>query len=360
MNVPVLLRVAFASFAALFSIHLCGQSDIYWNAATAAPTSLGTNYTVADITQNNNNGTTAFVSSASASSGYSFTLNGATTSSSASENFALASRTGALNTGSNGSAFVEVAITPNASYKLTISAVNFASRSTSTGPQAYDVQYSVAGGAYISAKAGSLSNNSTWGYFTNLVSIAGTVGQAITLRIYGYNGTGTPANNTANWRLDDIVITTTAALPVTFGAVAASNHGDNLTVKWTTVAETNNDYFEVQASKDGKDFKAIKTIRSQNGNSDVAQHYELTVSVTDMATLFGIPIILALLSFGMSSKRRVAISMLALIIFLVNLAACSKQDALGTSPDAKIFIRIKQVDKDGGFKFSNVVQAIRQ
>ena len=38
-------------------------------------------------------------------------------------------------------------------------------------------------------------------------SVNGPVGVAVTFRIYGYNGVGSAAANTANWRIDDLTLT---------------------------------------------------------------------------------------------------------------------------------------------------------
>lgn len=55
-----------------------------------------------------------------------------------------------------------------------------------------------------------------------------------------------------------------------------SNQDDNITLKWITAAEINNDYFEIQKSYDGYDFLAIGKVNSiaLNGNSSSNLSYE--------------------------------------------------------------------------------------
>lgn len=363
------MRTSSLKKAALIFIYILSfafiapAQDIYWNGITVTPTSVpaGANYSVGSITQNNNNGTTDFSTTASASSGYTFTLNSLSTPASGTNNLGLACRAGSLNTSSQGSAYIEVAVSPGAGYKLDISHINFGVRSTLTGPQAYSIRYSIAGGAFTDAMTGSLANNSNWVSKVNQVSISAGMGEAVTIRIYGYNGTGVPANNTANWRLDDIVIATSASLPVTFGAIHAVQNNNAVNIKWTTLKEANNDHFEVQASKDGKEFTTIKTVRSANGNSDIAQDYEVNFTALDIASLSGFPVFLVLLSLGLNRRKRLIAGIVVLVVLVVQFSSCSKQSgSIDISNIEKAFFRIKQVDVDGKYEYSKVVQLIRE
>jgi uncharacterized repeat protein (TIGR02543 family) len=50
-----------------------------------------------------------------------------------------------------------------------------------------------------------MGNNSTWTLESNSgLSLTSSTGTALTLRIYGHSGTGSPGANTANWRIDDL------------------------------------------------------------------------------------------------------------------------------------------------------------
>ncbi|MCH5719308.1 hypothetical protein [Niabella hibiscisoli] len=52
-------------------------------------------------------------------------------------------------------------------------------------------------------------------------------------------------------------------LPVNFGSINATFKNNGMLVSWQSLNETNNSYFEIQASKDGQHFTTIKTIPSK-------------------------------------------------------------------------------------------------
>jgi Lamin Tail Domain/Secretion system C-terminal sorting domain/Bacterial Ig-like domain len=205
------MKKLYMLFMALLPALVWGQ--VSWNFGTAAPgqaspSSGGTIANIAsisDVSQGNNNGVTPLLSTTSASSGY--------TGATGSFNAGAAARTGALATGANGSAYFEFTVTPAAGFAVVISQIDFGTRSTGTGPQAYSVRSSLDNYAADLA-AGTIGNNSTWSLKTNSLSFSGTAGTAVTLRIYGHSGAGSAATNTANWRVDDLAVT-----------VAASNGG---------------------------------------------------------------------------------------------------------------------------------------
>jgi hypothetical protein len=106
------------------------QAQITWNFATAAPSSgtpVANISSVSDISQGNNNGTTALLTAVSVSSGYAGATGG--------NNAGAAARVGALVTGASGSAYFEFTVTPDPGYVINISKVDFGSRSTGTGPR---------------------------------------------------------------------------------------------------------------------------------------------------------------------------------------------------------------------------------
>jgi len=184
---------------AVFTIIEEGCGSAYWNMTTASVVSNTVdNTSFGDITQGNSNGAVTLISATSPSSGYTGVSGG--------NNAAVAARTGALNTGASGSAYFEIVVTPNANTIFTLTGVSFGSRSTGTGPQAYSIRTSLDNyGTQVAG--GTLLSNSTWALSsTSGLSVASGAGTPITLRIYGYNGTGSPGAGTANWRIDDLTI----------------------------------------------------------------------------------------------------------------------------------------------------------
>ncbi len=178
------------------------QTDVSWDFTTASPNSgvPVSNLSISPISQGNNNGTTTLITSVSASSGY--------TGASGTFNAGSAARVGALNIAALGSAYFEFTLTPNAGNSVSLNAINFGTRSTGTGPQAYSIRTSLDN--YSSnATSAAIANNSTWSLKTNSTSITSASGIPLTVRIYGHNGAGSPSAGTANWRIDDLKINVT-------------------------------------------------------------------------------------------------------------------------------------------------------
>ena len=189
---------------------------VYWNMETASSTSNNiSNLTVGSLTQGNNFGTTTMLSTTSPSSVYTFNLNGVTTNYSAANNAGAAARTGVLATGTSGSAYFEFTLTAGAGYTGSLTAIGFGTRSTSTGPVSFTLRSSADSyGSDLATASG--STTSTWSYKTATLTNAASLGQstAVTFRLFGYGGTGTPTSGTANWRIDDMTLTgSTAAIP---------------------------------------------------------------------------------------------------------------------------------------------------
>jgi hypothetical protein len=171
-----------------------------WNFGTtsgsAAPSGVPANLTIGSVSQGNNNGTTTLLTTTSPSDN---------TGASGSYNAGAAARVGGLSTATNGSAYFEFIITPSTSYAFKLTSISFGARSTTTGPQFYTLRSSIDNyGSDITT--GSIGNNSTWSLKSNsgLTTISSS---ATTFRIYGYNGAGSPSANTANWRIDDLILT---------------------------------------------------------------------------------------------------------------------------------------------------------
>ena len=181
------------------------NSTISWNFGTASTSSGAVaNLTVGDVTQGNNNGTTALLTTTSGS-GTSYT------GASAGNNAGAAARIGALSTAAGGSAYFEFILTPAAGYSFTITSISFGARSTSTGPQAYSLRSSADGYA-SDLSSGVIVNDSTWALESN-TGLGISRSAVTTYRIYGHSGAGSPSANSANWRIDDLSLEVTVASP---------------------------------------------------------------------------------------------------------------------------------------------------
>jgi DNA/RNA endonuclease G (NUC1) len=185
------------SAAASLTVGIAGQSTLVWDFTTASPTSgLRADITGGTLTQGNNNGTTALITSVSVSSGYAGVSGG--------NNAGAAARIGALNQAASGSAYFEFTLATTPGQQLVATAINFGARSTSTGPRAFAI-FSDVDGFSAPVASGTLANDSVWRLIAPAFTpVTGPTGGTITFRIYGYNGAGNPSAGTANWRIDDL------------------------------------------------------------------------------------------------------------------------------------------------------------
>ncbi|WP_415909992.1 MBG domain-containing protein [Oleiharenicola sp. Vm1] len=264
------------SSAATLTVTAAAPGAVYWDFTTATPTSgLPADVTGGLVTQNNNNGTTALLTSVSTSSGYS--------GASGTWNAGAAARTGALNPAAGGSAYFEFTFTPAAGKQLLVTALSFGSRSTSTGPQAYALFSSVDGFAAPLA-TGTLANNSAWALQSPALSpLTGAANTPVTFRLFGYNGTGSPGTGTANWRIDDLKVTVATLVvpvaPTITGAPAAQTVtvGDTVTF---SVAADGTGPLGYQWRKDGSALAGAtaSTLTLAHVLTDAAGSYDVVVS----------------------------------------------------------------------------------
>lgn len=184
------------------------SQTISWNFTDSFPSSqLISNVAVSHLSRGNNNGTTTLLTNTSASNSYS--------GSSGTFNAGAAARIGVLNTAASGSAYFEITFTPASGYQFSISNIAFGSRSTGTGPKNFTVRSSLDSFASDILTLDTLSSNSIWAYQNSAITSQNSSANAFTIRIFGYGGAGSPTTGTANWRIDDLLITgsTSAAGP---------------------------------------------------------------------------------------------------------------------------------------------------
>ncbi|HEY4207399.1 MAG TPA: choice-of-anchor J domain-containing protein [Puia sp.] len=207
-----------------FLLPAISRAQITWDFSTSTPLSgIPAGVSVSAVSQGNNNGATALLTTTSASSGYLGATGG--------NNAGAAANVGAFRPDTT--TYFEWTLTPAAGVAVTVSQVNFGSRSTGTGPQACDIRTSLDNFATAAARS-TLANSSAWALITNTTSIAGAPGQAITIRIYAYNGAGNASKNTANWRIDDLGVTASTSGNVPVAAITVSPN----TLSFATVAGT--------------------------------------------------------------------------------------------------------------------------
>jgi endonuclease G len=177
-------------------------ASVVWNFETAAPSSSQTRtFSTSDLGRGNSLGSFALLTSISVSNN---------AGASGGNNAGAGARTGPLNTGANGSAFFEFSITPGTGVTANVTSISFATRSTNTGPQAFEIRNSA--DAFSSVLfSGSLPNNSTW---TTRQSgpLSFSSNNSTTFRIYGFGGNGNASSSQANWRIDDLNVNITTTV----------------------------------------------------------------------------------------------------------------------------------------------------
>ncbi|MER3471925.1 MAG: hypothetical protein C4330_11550, partial [Chitinophagaceae bacterium] len=172
--------------------------------ANANPsTNTTSNLTVSAVSIGNSNGTVSSpINSSAASTGYA--------GASGQMNIGNAARIGSLDvTPSTGSAYFEFTLTPASGYTVSLSAISFGSRSTLTGPVSYSIRTNLDNyNTDYALETQAIPPTSTWVLKTpTLTTITSGVGTSVTVRIYGFGGSGNAGAGTINWRIDDLALT---------------------------------------------------------------------------------------------------------------------------------------------------------
>jgi hypothetical protein len=263
-------KFLFILLSFLVAIQLDAQ--IAWNftgAATGAASTTPANATISVMTIGNSLGTVAApVSSTSPSTTY--------PGFSGTNNIGNACRTGALSTTpSTGSAYLEFTITPSPGYRIAdITGFQAGTRSTGTGAQAFAIRTNLDSYAADIA-TGTIASTSTWALKTasGFSISAPAADQAVTIRIYLYNGTGSPGSNTINTRFDDISFTgVSIVLPISLSSFNVANINNSNELRFTTASESNNSHFEIERSNNGKNYETISRVEGKGTTQEVSNY----------------------------------------------------------------------------------------
>ena len=80
------------------------------------------------------------------------------------------------------------------------------------------------------------------------------------------------SNTNTSMAIDGCVALVVAPLPITYSSFLVSKSKNKNYITWQTASETNNDYFQVERSADGRVFENIRTVKGQ-GNSYQKNQY---------------------------------------------------------------------------------------
>ena len=205
------------------------------------------------------------------------------------------------------STYFTFTITPDTGYAVSLSAIQFGARSIGAGPNAFQV-YTSADNYTTSITAGSLINNSTWALKQPTIAkaVVGAINTPLTIRVYGYSGVK-PTSGSANWRIDDVSVTASPIiLPIVLQSFSLATEAGSkgILLRWQTSLETNVNSFTIERSANENDFVSIGEVAATNNHSGSTYQY-----------------------------------------------------ADNTAVKGTVFYRLKMVDKDGSYKYSNILAA---
>lgn len=151
--------------------------------------------------------------------------------------------------------------------------IGFGLRKTPSG-RPLIVEYSTDGGSTFTALPGSPFTGSTsWAYQS--IDVSALDGQSNVVFRFGITTNNNSACNSSsgNTRIDDFAIGDNNILPVDFQRFDALPFGNYVKLTFATASETNNDYFSIERSMDGKNFEVITKLAGA-GNSHELIDYE--------------------------------------------------------------------------------------
>ena len=166
---------------------------------------------------------------------------------------------------------VEFTITPNAGYRVSINGISAGMRRSGAGPANVRYTYKIGSGAFIYKGSDDFPNNSTTCTLTVGTSWSGlniNTSEQVTFRFYGFNASA----GTGTFQLKDILVTGDGVLPVELTHFETKAKPQSILLSWKTASEKDNDYFNVEHSTTGFDFKTIHQIKG-NGTTLLGATY---------------------------------------------------------------------------------------
>lgn len=173
--------------------------------------------------------------------------------------------------GRSGGDYMEFKAVAKNRYDLIVTQFAFAASISSTsGPRSFDVYYSVDGGAekFLASRSSSLSS-CRWYNFS--LDEQTSSGGSISFRIYPYKQN--PAAQAASMRIDDVSIRGQVLLPVRLIKWTGEVQENGILLRWSTANEKSSDYFSIERRTKHAEFEEIERRSAKgftNENSDYA------------------------------------------------------------------------------------------
>lgn len=249
-------------FAMLFVLVVCHQAtaQIKWDfdqgtgTASAVSSTIPANITVSDFSFGNTFGTVTPMVTNTSASNYTGASGNYNATVSANANTPFST---------SGNTYFTFTLTPSAGYAINMTALQFAARSIAAGPNAYQI-YTSADNYATSIAGNSLTNNSSWVLKQpTFTAVSVGAGIPLTVRVYGYSGVS-PVSGTANWRIDDLAVTVSVVMPINLKSFSIALNNNLPQLNWQTSQEINAAYFAVEKSRNGKDFVQLAKVTATN------------------------------------------------------------------------------------------------
>lgn len=176
------------------------------------------------------------------------------------------------------SKYIQVCVSPNSGNTLRITTIKFDAKASGTGPNSIEVRLTTDGTNFESLGAASVSSsfaNKTFAPSTFPLFVSS--GSAC-FRIYGSG-----ASSTAGTFAMDNLIIQSSVLPIELDYFDATNQANHVNISWRTLTELNNDYMQVERSRNGKDFTPLTKVVGA-GTTQEPQNY----SFVDKSPLPGV------------------------------------------------------------------------
>lgn len=148
--------------------------------------------------------------------------------------------------------------------------ITFATEGSGSGFNFHQWAYSLNGVAFTDFGTNTAKNAS--GYETRTLDLSAIDAlensENLYLKLTVSGATASGGNN----KFDNIVITGTSTLPVTLTSFTAKSIDERILLNWNTASENKNDFFDIQHSADGKNFRSIGELKGA-GTSKVNNAY---------------------------------------------------------------------------------------
>ncbi len=164
--------------------------------------------------------------------------------------------------------YVEFPVTAQAGYKVTATSVTFTSRHSPTGVK----DFAIYDGNSVNLGSGTQPTQDACESFTiDITDVVINPGTTVNFRFYGWSAT----NAGGNWRIAQVSIDGTAALPIELMSFQAQVSDFGALLSFSTATEINNDYFSIERSTNGRDFVEIGQLQG-SGTSYSPQSYRFS------------------------------------------------------------------------------------